>query len=220
MQVGPLATCKKDRKQGVNGSESLGIVLLAQSCLSSFSQIRFYVSEGVIEAQKWLAKDHIKYISGKTRHETKNHWLTALQWPKQNTQAKSFFLEAQLLTMLYFSKSSSAHSLAVEGKQTAPPSIQTQILHMVLEQLSIQPGAEKRLFASLQSSIASQSLCITSSFGVSKRNPTVSTDLPAQGEISSECFLQTFQRYQRWSCRRAIWKVRGHGYIEMLIQLE
>lgn len=50
MQVGSLATCKKGRKQGVNGFKSLGIVLLAQSCLSSFSHIRFYVSEGVIEA--------------------------------------------------------------------------------------------------------------------------------------------------------------------------
>lgn len=66
--------------------------------------------------------------------------------------------------MLYFSKSSSAQSPTLEGKQTAPPSIQTEILHMVLEQLSIQPDAEKRLFVSLQSSIAPQSLCITSSF--------------------------------------------------------
>lgn len=65
------------------------------------------------------AKDHTKYISCKTRHETRNRWLTALQWPKQHAEAKFLSQGAQLHTSAHFPRAALLKSLHWEARQPA-----------------------------------------------------------------------------------------------------
>lgn len=65
------------------------------------------------------AKDHTKYISCKTRHETRNRWVTALQWPKQHAEAKFLFQGAQLHTSAHFPRAALPKVLHWEARQPA-----------------------------------------------------------------------------------------------------